>query len=217
MKPSTAFSIATRFVWGFAWVAACSVAGPSSAGDVDSERAAAVPVAAKTPRPSQRGKLIGGEKARRTIAWPEDTSANQIARARYGADVHDTLARPAIPVLAPAEPTERVVATSGPTWYALSVQGHGYVLHTTGSSEARVYPHIRVAEPTHPMRVAGGFLTRNEDIWAASWIENGTAYSFEVECDRRVVPWCDDEAAVLQRVEALAYIGKQPAAHRGAR
>lgn len=203
MRPSTAFSI----VSGFAWVAACSVAGPSPAGDVDSERAAQVPVAAKQP---QRGKLIGGEKARRTIAWPEDTTTNQIARARYGAQVHDTLARPAIPVLAPAEPADRVVATSGPTWYALSVHGDGYVLHTTGSSEARVYPHIRVAEPTHPMRVAGGFLTRNEDIWAASWIENGAAYSFEVECDRRVVSWCDDEAAVLQRVEALAYIGSKP-------
>jgi hypothetical protein len=63
------------------------------------------------------------------------------------------------------------------------------------------------------MRTDGGFLTRNEDIWSASWIEHGVAYSFEVECDRRVVPWCDDEAEILGRVESLVLV----AAKGGAR
>jgi hypothetical protein len=214
MKPSTGAWRARWLAWAAA-LPACTVAGPSPTDDVDSDRAGAVDLAPR--KKLQRGKLIGGERARRTIAWPDAASRDQIADARYATDVHATLARPAIPVLAPAEPGDRVLATSGDTWYALSVHGDGYVLHTTGSSEARVYPHIRAVDPTHPMRTSGGFLTRNEGIWSASWIENGAAYSFEVECDRRVVPWCDDEAEVLQRVEALVHIGSKPSQKEGAR
>jgi hypothetical protein len=183
---------------------ACTASLPTPNDDGDSVRAATIDDLA--PRKLQRGKVIGGERAKRTITWPAEAERDVLAESRYAADVHATLARPRIPVIAPAEPTTNVVATSGDTWYALSVHGKGYVLHTTGSSQARVHPHIRTTEPTHPMRKDGGFLTRNEDIWAASWIENGAAYSFEIECDRRVVQWCDDEAVVLQHVESLVHM-----------
>lgn len=169
-----------------------------------------VPVA--RPTTPVRGRVIGGEKAARVIAWPESARIDLAARERYAADVRDTLDGSPVPVLAPGDPGDRVSATVGPTWYALSVYGDGYLLHTRGSGEARVHPHVKTADPTHPMRVAGGFLTRNEDIWVASWIEHGAAYSFEVECDRRVVAWCDDEAEILGRVESLSYLGTKAGA-----
>lgn len=191
------------------------VAGPLACTAVETARTAerdavrsAEPVLAPTPAVArQRGRIIGGEKARRVSAWSDDTRGDHVARARYSADVQATLARAPIPVLAPADPSTEVTATVGPHWYALTVHGDGYLLHTHGSGEARVHPHVRTTDPTHPMRTAGGFLTRNEEIWSASWIEHGIAYSFEIECDRREVAWCDNEREVLRRVEALVYIG----------
>ncbi len=161
----------------------------------------------ETTKASQRGRVLGGEKVLRVVAWPDAADTNEAARTRYSTQVQETLSRSPIPVLAPADPTANVTATVGPHWYALTVHAEGYLLHTHGSGEARVHPHVRSVEPSHPMREAGGFLTRNEEIWSASWIERGASYSFEIECDRRKVAWCDDEAEVLARVEALVYIG----------
>lgn len=195
-------------------LAATSCAGPGSSGTPVASEAS--PRSVSTPKPLQRGRVLGGEKARRTIAWPDARGTDLALRDRFAADVRETLDRSPVPVLAPAEassgPGDAVTASVGPTWYALTVHGEGYLLHTHGSAEARVHPHVRVTEPTHPMRTDGGFLTRNEEIWSASWIEHGAAYSFEIECDRRVVAWCDDEAEVLRRVEALSYVGTKAGA-----
>lgn len=167
------------------------------------------------PRPTQRGAVIGGERVKRAVAWPDASRTDALARLRYPAEIRERLDAAPIPVLAPSELPSGAKATAsvGPHWYALTVHGDGYLLHTNGSGEARVHPHVRTTEPTHPMRTDGGFLTRNEDIWSASWIEHGVAYSFEVECDRRVVAWCDDEAEILRRVESLVIV----AAKGGAR
>ena len=170
------------------------------------ELAAATEVTARTPA-LQRGRFIGGEKVARAIAWPADATLAKAAHARYDADARAAIARAPLPVLAPPEPLERTTVTVGAHWYALTGYGKGFSVHIDGSAQARVYPHIKAFERTHPMRESDGFLTRNEGIWSATWIEHGVAYSFEIECDARVVAWCDDEAAVLARLEALVYVG----------
>src|SRR5688500_4270199 len=119
--------VSSKYVWALACVA-CTTSLPSPSDDGETVRAGVADVA---PKKLQRGKPIGGERAKRTIAWPDDDQRDVLAESRYAADVHATLARPEIPVLAPALPSDRVVATSGETWYALSVHGNGYVLHTT--------------------------------------------------------------------------------------
>jgi hypothetical protein len=197
-----------------AWIAACvsvlSASGGCATRDAEpSPEVGARAASLDAPRRAQRGKVIGGERVRRTIVAPPAAARDALALARYAADVQDSIARSPVPVLAPADPGPRATMAVGDHWYALTVHGDGFVVVTHGSGEARVHPHVRTVEPTHPMRTDGGFLTRNDGIWAASWIERGAAYSLEVECDRRVVAWCDDEAEILRRVEALVLVGEE--------
>lgn len=159
-------------------------------------------------RRAQRGTVIGGERVRRSIVQPTASTRDAVAHARYAADVQEAIARSPVPVLAPADPGSSATMTVGPHWYALTVHGEGFVATAHGSGEARVYPHVRAVDPTHPMRKNGGFLTRTDGIWSASWIEGGAAYSMDIECDRRIATWCDDEAEVVRRVEALVFVGE---------
>lgn len=168
----------------------------------------AAATSASTRAPAlQRGRFIGGEKVARAITWPADDAVAEAAHARYDATAQAAIARAPLPVLAPPDPLERTTITVGAHWYALTGYGEGYSVHIDGSAAARVYPHIKAFERTHPMRAGDGFLTRNEGIWSATWIEHGAAYSFEIECDARVATWCEDEAEVLARLEALVYVG----------
>lgn len=178
---------------------ACAVAEPEVA-----QRSASEPTLTTPKR--QRGAVIGGEKVARTIAWPA-SPRHDVARDRYDAKARAEIDRSPVPVLGPDDPLARATMIVGAHWYALNVQGDGYTMHVDGSGQARVYPHIKTFERTHPMRSGDGFFTRNEGVWSATWIEHGAAYSFELECDRRDVKWCDDEAAILARVESLVYLG----------
>lgn len=193
---------------GVIGLCACTTGGNTTerGSEVAAPRSAEVPAAIAGSKP-QRGRVLGGEKAARIVAWPEPARIDQGARASYGAELQARIDDAPVPVLAPPEAGARAVLSSGASWYALTVHGDGYLLHTHGSGEARVHPHVRTFEPTHPMRDGAGFVTRNEEIWSASWIEHGVAYSFEVECDRRVVSWCDDEKAFMARLESLVYVG----------
>lgn len=181
---------------------ACAVAEPDVV-----PRSASEPALTATPK-RQRGTVIGGEKVARAIAWPA-SPRHEVARDRYDAKARAAIDRSPVPVLGPEDPLARATMIVGAHWYALNVQGDGYTMHVDGSGQARVYPHIKTFERTHPMRSGDGFFTRNEGVWSATWIEHGAAYSFELECDRRVLKWCDDEAAILARVEALVYLGGQ--------
>jgi hypothetical protein len=155
----------------------------------------------------QRGKVIGGERVARAIAWPAEHTVVAAARDRYDAPIRETIASSPVPVLAPRMAFDRASMTVGAHWYALSVHGDGWTLRVDGSGEARSYPHIKAFERTHPMRAGDGFFTRNEGVWSASWIEHGAAYSFEVECTAGARAWCEDEAAVLAELERLVYVG----------
>jgi hypothetical protein len=169
-------------------------------------------------RPRQRGEVIGGERVRRTIAWPTVDGIDLAARDALGPATMAAIARAPLPVLRSAiahaplpvlvpagHPDAKVML--GERWVAVSAHGIGYTIYVQGSGEARVYPHIRAVEPTHPVRAGDGFVTRNEGVWSFSWIEFGAAYTANVECDRRIVSWCDDEAAIAKIVDGLAVVG----------
>lgn len=149
--------------------------------------------------------MIGGERIARTIAWPAADRIDTATRDALPADARVAIARAPVPVLAPAGRPDVKVFT-GDRWVAVSAHGEGWTMHVQGSAEARVYPHIRAFEPTHPVRGGGGFVTRNEGVWSFNWIEHGAAYSADIECDARVVTWCDDEHAVAKLVDELALV-----------
>ena len=156
--------------------------------------------------PRQRGAVIGGEKVARSIAWPAADRIDVAARDALSEGARAAIARAPVPVLAPPNHADAQVFT-GATWAAVSAHGKGYTMHVQGSAQARVYPHIGAFDPTHPLRTGDGFVTRNEGVWSFSWSEHGAAYSAAIECDARVVSWCDDEAAVTRMVDALVVVG----------
>jgi hypothetical protein len=174
----------------------------------DGERAEARAGAADDLRatPRQRGAVIGGEKVARAIAWPGPDRIDGSVRAELPSDVRDAIASSPVPVLVPRDHPDAQVFV-GDTWVAVSAHGEGYAIHVQGSAQARVWPHVRAVERTHPVRGADGFVGRNDGIWTFSWIEHGAAYSATIECDARVADWCDDEASATTYVESLALVG----------
>jgi hypothetical protein len=156
--------------------------------------------------PRQRGAVIGGERVARSIAWPTADRIDVATRESLAPDALDVIARAPVPVLAPPGRAD-VKVFDGDHWVAVSAHGEGWTMHVQGSAQARVYPHVRAFEPTHPVRGGGGFVTRNEGVWSFNWIEHGAAYSADIECDARVVAWCDDEREVAKLVDELALVG----------
>ena len=56
-------------------------------------------------------------------------------------------------------------------------------------------------------REARGFVTVNEGIRTASWMENGAAYSVDVECNDFRDARCQGEDFLLSIVAQLAFVG----------
>jgi len=189
---------------GIALASGCATESPGDAAEPRAHAGSSTDDLRATPR--QRGTVIGGERVARSIAWPTADRIDVAARDRLGAGAREAIGRAPVPVLVPADHPDAQVFT-GETWVAVSAHGEGYTIHVQGSAQARVYPHIGAFDPTHPLRTDDGFVTRNEGVWSFSWIEHGAAYSAEIECDARVVAWCDDEAAVTKMVDAFVLAG----------
>jgi hypothetical protein len=204
--PASSIARATPRVKLFTlWLVACAADGEGR--ELAAREAAVEDPGTPAARTRQRGKVIGGERVARAIAWPAEHTVVATARDRYAAPIRETIATSPVPVLAPSTSFERASMTVGAHWFALSVHGDGWTMRVDGSGEARSYPHIKAFERTHPMRAGDGFFTRNEGVWSASWIEHGAAYSFEVECTAGARAWCEGEAAVLAELERLVYVG----------
>ena len=179
-------------------------ANPSGA-DSSVERSADVDADLRA-RPHQRGTVIGGERVVRAVQWPAAERLDLATRDRLAPAARDAIARAPVPVLAIRDHADTQVFV-GDHWAAATSHGPGWTAHVRASGQARVYPHVRAVEPTHPVRGGEGFVTRNEEIWSVAWIEHGVAYAFDLECDRRIVSWCDDEAAVAKLVDELVLVG----------
>jgi hypothetical protein len=59
----------------------------------------------------------------------------------------------------------------------------------------------------HTLREHEAFVSRNEGIWNATWIEHGVAYDLGLECAPVDAPPCDDQANVEALAEGLVYVG----------
>ncbi len=142
-------------------------------------------------------------------------TTEETTRARERAN--DLLARSPVPVLAPTNVAfERPTFVVGPEFYALtgrvpSTSAHATSIATVsihGKRAAHQYDDIPVIAGNRTVRSGKGFLSVNEGIRTASWIENGAAYSVDVECSEVLTDArCDSEAFVADIVEHLAFAG----------
>ncbi|MEM6291131.1 MAG: hypothetical protein AAGA54_07690 [Myxococcota bacterium] len=171
-------------------------------------RAAAADALTGTAKPS-RGRMLGGERVRRVAQWPDDDAIDWSARDGLSVEASaaiDTLSLPALVSTDPAFAASTQVM-AGKRWYATWAQKDGLTVTLNASGEARVYAHIPPFEGTHRVRDIEAFVTQNETIWSATWVEHGIAYDLGLECKSPTMPECQDEATIIELAESLAFVG----------
>lgn len=164
-------------------------------------------------RPPSRGKVRGGERMQRTVRWPDPATRDLAAYEALDAGSREAIDRAPVPVLVPelAVPLDERRVMQGRQWAAFwgrRADAEAVVtitLHASGM--ARVYPGLRPVPGSHTLRGREGFVSRNEGIWTATWIEHGVAYDLGLECAPVDAPPCDDPAGVEALAEGLVYVG----------
>ena len=189
--------------------AAASVAcnGNTSASRSD-ERAPAVSTSSITVRPA--------------VAWPalgtiDDGALLSLSKSggRTDREIRALIARSPVPVLAPHE-----LQLSSPTlvvegeYFALTGRVDGATVSLQGTRAAHRYEGVDPATGNRELvrlygsaRTARGFVTTNEGIRTASWIENGAAYSVDVECSDAADSRCHGDEFLLSVIAQLSYVG----------
>lgn len=162
-----------------------------------------------SPRPPSRGTVRGGEMMQRTVQWPAAETRQTSAYEGLDGSSRAAVDEAPVPVLVPDDTVvldERKVMT-GPQWAAFWGQREGMTVTVHASRMARVFPGVTPKPGTHTLRGQEGFITRNEGIWAASWIEHGVAYDLGLECVPVDAPPCADASTLEAVAEGLVYVG----------
>jgi len=144
------------------------------------------------------------------VTWPAAAQADARARAALGEPkrASELLARSPVPVLAPTSVTfERPSFVVGTEYYALTGRVSGTTIAIQGTRAARHYDGIAPVTGDRSLRGVPGFVSINEGIRTTSWIENGVAYSVDVECQDPGEDRCTSDAFVIDVVEHLAFAG----------
>lgn len=157
----------------------------------------------------QRGAIIGGEPIARAIDWPRVENVDHDIRSAFTTEELALVDGAPVPALVPANSAwlDEVTVTSGEHFFALSAKLRGQTLYIQGSDQARVYPSIRGGTPTEPLRSTLGYVSQNEGIWTADFIENGAAYTVELECADVEMVACQTDVTVRDITDGLVVVG----------
>ncbi len=160
-----------------------------------------------------RGGQAADDRTADTVAgavrWPAAGTLDRIAFARLDESSRDAVRTSPVPVLVLREPALLAVTRvmTGPAWYAIAAREGGLTISLGGTRLAHPHPGVAPARGRSIVRGEPAFVTQNEAIWSASWLENGVAYVLEVECDTPSEPRCADERTLLGLTAALSYVG----------
>lgn len=166
----------------------------------------------------------GGERApavttsttvRPAVAWPASSKIDERTLSSLGRDgsrsereVRALIARSPVPVLAPKD-----LVLASPTlvvegeYFALTGRVDGATVALQGTRAAHRYEGVEPAAGDRTLRATKGFVSVNEGIRTASWIENGAAYSVDVECADNRDARCQSDDFLISVVTQLAYVG----------
>jgi len=171
------------------------------------------------PRDDSPPSVSTSTTIRPSVAWPaanavDDRALQSLitgATAARGTDAREIRAlvsRSPVPVLAPRslELTSPTLVVEG-EYFALSGRLEGVTISLQGTRAAHRYEGIEPAPGNRELRGTRGFVSINEGIRTASWIENGAAYTADVECADVHDARCESEAFLLQLVGQLAFVG----------
>lgn len=160
-----------------------------------------------------RAPTVTSTTVRPAVAWPASSRVDERALASLGregreAEVRALVARSPVPVLAPQE-----LVLGTPTlvvegeYYALTGRVAGATIAMQGTRAAHRYHGIEPATGNRDVRGTKGFVSGNEGIRTVSWIENGAAYSVDVECADPRDARCLSDDFVLSLVTQLTFVG----------
>lgn len=166
-------------------------------------------------RAPDRGKVRGGERMRRSVRWPAAETRDLAAYETFDSRSRAAIDAAPVPVLVPAPEValERREVMYGPEWYAFwgqrTVEGTVVTISLQASRMARVYPGVRPQPGPHTLRGQEAWVTRNEGIWNATWLEHGVAYDLGIECAPVDAPPCHDQVELEALAEGLRFAGGQ--------
>ncbi len=145
----------------------------------------------------------------KTVTWPAESLVDQDARLALTPSAREAIELSPVPVLAVAQSQllRNAIITRGEAFAAVSSRDDGLIVSLHATARAHRYPGVKPASGPALVRGQAAFVTRNEQIWSASWIEGGVAYSLELECATLPDARCDDDNLLLQLAEALVYLG----------
>ena len=156
---------------------------------------------------SSQGNIVGAGAATAPASF---RSAPQRAGKQVDAltiDQRATLHKTEAKVLLPTNSSwlKRAFITADTHWYTASIDEDGYTIVIEGNSKSIAHPEIRAAFATSPPTRQSPRISRNELIVEASFVEDGTAYSIEVECvlpDKN--PRCTNDTFISKVVDSLS-------------
>lgn len=155
---------------------------------------------------------------RAEVAEPSSVALDEVAPATETAVAPDRLAslgpdaraaalEARLPVLLPAdeELLATAVVTSGPHFVAWGADGDGVHVSLHGTDYQWVIGDAPPEPPTDSVRSRRAYVTQNEGIQMASWIEDGVAWALDVECDAvERDARCASDTYVRELAESLA-------------
>ena len=144
------------------------------------------------------------------VTWPAPAKVDARAVAALGdaKRASELLGRSPAPVLAPTNVTfERPTFVVGAEFYALTGRVSGTTIAIQGTRAAHRYEDVAPVAGDRAIRGTRGFVSTNEAIRTVSWIENGIAYSVDIECADPTDTRCTSDTFALDVVEHLAFAG----------
>ena len=124
-------------------------------------------------------------------------------------DARSQLARSPVPVLAPNAEVrlERPTIVVEGEFYSITGRVAGATINIQGTRAAHDYEGVAPHPGNRALRSGKGFVTENEGIRSASFMENGAAYSVDVECASADDARCKNDGFVVALVNRLVYVG----------
>lgn len=142
------------------------------------------------------------------VAWPT-TAVDETTLAALPESARAAVSSSQVPVLlvARASLLDDTVVIAKERFTAVSTKGDGIHVSVSATRSAHRRSHLPKVEGKHQVRGQPAWVTQNEAIWSASWIENGIAYVLELECASLPDPRCDDDAHLQTLIDELVYVG----------
>lgn len=158
---------------------------------------------------------------RPVVTWPATDTADERTllsladTAKSEREVRASIARSPVPVLAPkdlrlASPTLVVEGE----YFALTGRYDGATISLQGTRAAHRYEGVdpatgnkEIIRGSSASKILRAFVSTNEGIRTASWIENGVAYSVDVECSDPREARCQSDEFLLAIIAQLTFIG----------